>query len=152
MQAPKLRHFFQRSVAGNSMLGRAFVIWLGLLVLSVVNGAARESLLHPWLGQQGGHILSTIVLCVLIWISSLLTISWIGPRTRQHALLIGLFWLMLTVAFEFLAGHYLFGNPWRTLLADYNVVEGRIWPMVLLATLISPGIAHGRTPRRARRR
>jgi hypothetical protein len=23
--------------------------------------------------------------------------------------------------------HYLFGNPWQTLLADYNLFEGLIW-------------------------
>lgn len=133
------------------MFGRAFVAWLGLLVLAVVNGGARELLLNPWLGEQRGHIVSTIGFSLLIFITALLTISWIGPRTRKDALWIGVFWLVLTSAFEFLAGHYLFGNPWRTLLADYNLMEGRIWSSVLLTALFSPvialGILRGRQPR-----
>jgi hypothetical protein len=46
--------------------------------------------------------------------------------------------LGLTVGFEFLAGHYLFGNPWRRLLEDYNVVRGRVWMLVLLTTALAP--------------
>jgi hypothetical protein len=50
---------------------------------------------------------------------------------------VGIAWLLLTVAFEFLAGHYLFHNPWARLLEDYNVFRGRIWVLVLLTTLVA---------------
>lgn len=123
------------------MFGRAFAIWLLLLVLAVLNGSAREFVINAWIGQHASHVVSTIILCIVIVIVASLAISWIGPRTVNDALLIGLLWLMLTMAFEFLAGHYLFGHPWQTLLADYNMFEGRIWPFVLLANLLSPVIA-----------
>jgi hypothetical protein len=44
----------------------------------------------------------------------------------------------LTLAFEFLAGHYLFGNPWSRLLEDYDVFRGRIWILVLITTAVAP--------------
>ena len=47
-------------------------------------------------------------------------------------------WVALTVAFEFLAGHYLFGTPWPVLLADYRLSEGRVWILVLASTLLAP--------------
>ena len=47
----------------------------------------------------------------------------------------GIMWVALTVAFEFLAGHYVFGNSWKRLTADYNVFRGRIWILVLLTAL-----------------
>jgi hypothetical protein len=47
-------------------------------------------------------------------------------------------WLGLTLAFEFLAGHYLFRQSWDRLLADYNVARGRIWPLVLVVTAAAP--------------
>jgi hypothetical protein len=47
-------------------------------------------------------------------------------------------WLLLTVAFEFLAGHYLFGHAWDRLLADYNLAGGRIWVLVLATTMFAP--------------
>jgi hypothetical protein len=123
------------------MFGKAFAIWFLLLMLAVLNGSAREFLINPWIGQQPGHIVSTIILCLVIFIVVGLTISWIGPRTSHDALRIGLLWLILTIAFEFLAGHYLFGNPWQTLVADYDVFDGRIWFLVLLANFLSPVIA-----------
>ena len=51
-------------------------------------------------------------------------------------------WVALTLAFEFLAGHYLFHNPWDKLLADYDVWHGRIWPLVPIVTLLAPVIAY----------
>jgi len=55
--------------------------------------------------------------------------------------MIGVLWLVLTLAFEFLAGHYVFGNPWSRLWTDYDVLRGRIWILVLVTTLVAPVIA-----------
>ena len=52
--------------------------------------------------------------------------------------MLGTVWVALTVAFEFLAGHYVFGNSWERLIVDYNVFRGRIWILVLLMNLFAP--------------
>jgi hypothetical protein len=44
----------------------------------------------------------------------------------------------MTVAFEFLAGHYFFRTPWANLLADYNLFDGRIWLLVLATSAFAP--------------
>jgi hypothetical protein len=44
----------------------------------------------------------------------------------------------MTLGFEFLAGHYLFGKPWPVLVADYNLLRGRVWLFVPLVTLLAP--------------
>jgi hypothetical protein len=62
-------------------------------------------------------------------------------KAVRDAFLVGLLWVVLTVAFEFLAGHYIFGNSWETLLADYNVFRGRVWLLVLLTNLLAPLLA-----------
>ncbi len=36
---------------------------------------------------------------------------------------------------------YLFGRSRLFLLADYNTLAGRIWPLVLVVTLVAPWIA-----------
>ena len=51
---------------------------------------------------------------------------------------VGLAWLIFTILFEFIAGHYVFGNPWEKLIRDYNLFEGRIWSLVLLPILAAP--------------
>jgi len=60
---------------------------------------------------------------------------------------VGVLWLSRTAAFEFLAGHYAFGQPWPRLLVDYNVLQGRAWLLVLVETLAAPAWAwRARTP------
>lgn len=55
--------------------------------------------------------------------------------------------MILTLGFEFLAGHYLFGSSWEKLLADYNVARGRIWLLIPIVTLLAPVWAQSmRTP------
>ena len=67
---------------------------------------------------------------------------WVRPLTRGDAWTVGVLWLVLTLAFEFLAGHYLFHNPWERLFADYNVAQGRIWILVLITTVLAPVLVY----------
>lgn len=122
---------------------RIVAVWMLLLVVAVANGAAREFLLVPRLGAQTGHVVSTVVLCAAILVVALLTIRWMAPRGRRGALWAGGTWLALTLGFEFLAGHYIFGNSWEKLFADYNLLRGRVWIVVLIATLFAPAWAYG---------
>ena len=57
---------------------------------------------------------------------------------RGTLLVIGLLWLGLTLSFELLFGHYVSGLTWEALAAEYDLLEGRLWPLVLSTTLIAP--------------
>ena len=120
------------------MLLRATLIWLGILVLASGNGAVRDLVLAPRLGDPLARAISTLVLCGLILLVTWRSIRWIGPRSRRDALIVGLLWVVLTLGFEFLAGHYLFGKTWATLLEDYDLSRGRIWLLALLTTFAAP--------------
>lgn len=122
----------------NNMVVRAFLIWLILVVLAVVNGVSRNALIIPRIGEHGGHVISTVMFCVVIFLVSWLSIRLMGARNLQDAKIIGMMWAVLTVMFEFLAGHYLFGNSWDKLIADYNVMRGRIWILVLFSSYFAP--------------
>ena len=126
------------------MLMRALVIWFGLLLLAILNGGFREAVLVPRMSRGVAQALSTVMLSALIVAAGWISLSWIGPRTLQDAWVIGVAWAGLTLAFEFLGGHFLFGKPWQELLADYNLRAGRIWMMVLIVTLMTPVIAFTR--------
>jgi len=123
------------------MIIRAMAIWGVILICAIANGAARTSLISPRFGEQIGHVISTLILCVVIFLVTSATIRWIKPEIMTNAILIGILWILMTVAFEFLAGHYLFGTSWEKIIADYNIARGRIWILVLVATLISPILA-----------
>ena len=124
-----------------SMFPRGLLVWCALLVLAVANGAVRETLITPRLGERAGHALSTLMLSAGILAVSWLTIGWLRPADPGGALALGGLWVALTLAFEFLAGHYAFKSPWSKLLADYNVLRGRIWILVVLTTGMAPWLA-----------
>jgi len=126
------------------MLAKALLIWILLVVVAVLNGGVRTAFLAPRFGELGGHVISTAILCGVIFVVAWWTIPWLGPRGVRQALLIGTVWMVLTVAFEFLAGHYLFGPSWARLLAGYNLLHGRVWIVVPLATLLAPARAFSR--------
>jgi hypothetical protein len=137
------------------MYRRAFMVWLAILVLASVNGAVRDFGLTPVLGNTIARALSTILLCALVLLVTWSAIGWIGPTDGRQALSVGVMWLLLTLAFEFLGGHYAFRKPWAALLADYDVTQGRIWILALIVTLFAPPWAARRlglvTSRRSRR-
>ena len=120
------------------MLLRAAAIWLLLVILAILNGTVRNYLLAPLTGNGAAHIISSVTLSILIFATAWLFIGWIHPATAAQVLGVSIFWLLLTVLFEFGAGHYLFKNPWEKLLADYNIFKGRVWILVLFATLLAP--------------
>jgi len=120
------------------MMARALLIWFALLALAIVNGALREALLVPWWGRGIAQAVSTVLLSGFIVAIGWWATPWIAPRSAAEAWAIGLGWVTLTLAFEFLGGHFLFGKSWSELLADYNLLAGRIWVMVLVATLLTP--------------
>ena len=124
------------------MLGRAGAVWFGIMLLAILNGAVRDVLLVPRLGDVVARAVSCVTLASAILLVTWLTLRWIDPLSIGDAWAIGVMWLAMTLAFEFLAGHYLFRTPWPTLLADYNLLAGRLWILVLVATVTAPAIAY----------
>jgi hypothetical protein len=126
------------------MLVRTVVAWCVILAGAVANGMFRESVILPRTRRGVAHAISTVLLCVVIVAIGWPATLWIDPRTIQDAWTIGAVWLVLTLAFEFGAGHFVFGRTWQELLADYNLLAGRIWIMVLVVTLMTPIVAFTR--------
>jgi hypothetical protein len=117
---------------------RSLVVWFVMLVIASINGAVREAWLIPRLGDGMGRAISTLMLSAFVLLLTWLTIRWMSPASTFEAWLIGGSWVALTLAFEFLAGHYLFGKPWSELTQDYDVLSGRIWILVLVTTAVAP--------------
>jgi len=114
-------------------------IWFILVVTAILNAGLRESFIAPKVGEHAGHVISTIVLICLILVVTYLFLSNVKIRyTTGELILIGAFWLTLTVLFEFGFGHYVMGHSWHRLFADYNLLQGRVWSLVLLTTFLAP--------------
>lgn len=120
---------------------KSTALWLLILVLAVANGLLREHVLIPALGSFAGLAASGALLSATILLVAYLAAPWYGPLSTRRWLGIGLYWLALTLAFEFGLGRYVQHHTWDELLAAYTFQGGNLWPLVLLATVLSPWIA-----------
>jgi len=120
---------------------KALVLWFAILVLAILNGTLREKALIPAVGSFGGFIASGAILSGCIFAVALFAAAWYGQLSSAQWLLVGLFWLLLTLAFEFGFGRLVQHKPWAELLEAYTFKGGNIWPLILVATLISPWLA-----------
>jgi hypothetical protein len=117
----------------------ALGIWVLLLFLAIGNAKIRESVYAPIVGSYGGHVISTIIAITYTLFITYLFVGFIkADVTKIDLLLIGAFWLIITILFEFSFGHYVMGHPWSYLLADYNILKGRIWGVYLLILFSAP--------------
>ena len=83
--------------------------------------------------------MSTILFIILVMLITFSIILYSNVELSGiDALIMGGIRLVLTMIFEFLAGHYLFGVSWEKPLLDYNILKGRMWILVLLITFIAP--------------
>jgi hypothetical protein len=119
------------------VLLRALVVWFGILVLASLNGALRDLVVAPRIGDTLARAISTVILCGLVLLVTWYTVRWIGPHSGRQALGVGAFWVALTLCFEFGAGRYA-GKSWSVILEDYNLARGRIWVLVPIVTFLAP--------------
>jgi hypothetical protein len=117
--------------------------WFLFMILAIINAGLRNNIYRPMIGELRAHQLSTIIFIALIFIVTyiIMQLSTIS-LTSSEAFLIGILWMLFTISFEFIAGHYLFGNSWNKLLGDYNILTGRIWIFVLLTLIFTPYIVN----------
>jgi hypothetical protein len=120
---------------------RGFLVWLLFIPLAVANGILRDLLLTPALGDTPGRAVSSLSLSILIFCLTLFFITRLGIGTRRECLLVGFFWMVLTLLFEFSFFVLVMGHPMNVLLQDYDLFRGRLWLLVLATTLFAPLLA-----------
>lgn len=112
--------------------------WMGLVIVAILNGTLRVKGYSPYMSELAAHQLSTVIgLCFFSIFFWFLTGAFRLESSRQ-ALRIGAMWLVLTILFEFVFGHFVMGHSWSRLFADYNIIKGRLWSLVLIWTFIGP--------------
>jgi len=117
---------------------RCLLAWIVMLLVSVANGALRDFTYGKYLPDLLAHQLSTLNGIILLGAVIHRYVRLYPPASGQLALNIGMFWMSLTVAFEFLFFHYAGGHDWTELLANYDITAGRLWPLLLAWIAIAP--------------
>ena len=120
---------------------KLFGIWVILAVSAIVVATFRNGVLLPPFGEQTAHQLGTVMFLVVQFIIIFFFIKKFKIKDIKTLLRIGLFWITLTMLFEFCFGHYVIGHPWEKLFADYNLFNGRLWLIVLINNIAAPIIS-----------
>jgi ABC-type uncharacterized transport system permease subunit len=119
---------------------RYILFWLPMPVLGILNGSLRELFLKSYFEEHIAQRASVFTLIVLIFIYGLVIRKKVNLISLSDAIICSISWLLLTICFEFGFGHFVFDIPYEKLLADYNILEGRLWPLVLFFTGLMPFI------------
>lgn len=121
-----------------AMISRYIVPWLPMIVIGISNGILRETTYGKYLDELRAHQISTLTGIIFFSLYIGTFVYFWNLESSSQAITIGLIWLVLTVGFEFLFGHFIAGHSWSRLGQDYNLLAGRVWIFVLLVITFAP--------------
>ncbi len=120
---------------------KAVAVWFVFMVFAILNGMLRVKLLTPQMGPKIALVLSGFLLAVVIFLVTFASLPVFKISQKKQYWMIAGLWALLTLAFEFLFGHYVIGESWRSLLNAYNVMSGNLWLLAMLSIIFSPYLA-----------
>lgn len=116
---------------------RAALVWMLMMLLETANGYVREVFVAPEMGalraKQLGLLIGSTMVLLVAWACS----GWLRADTLRKQLIIGAFWVVLTLVFEIALGRAL-GTSWAKLLSDYNPLRGGFMLFGLLVMFAAP--------------
>ena len=112
--------------------------WFPMVAIAIANGVVREAWYGKYLSELAAHQISTLIAVILFGVYIWFIVRFWRPASAEAAIGIGLLWLAMTIAFEFVFGHYVAGHSWERLLHDYNLLAGRVWLLVLVWVAVAP--------------
>jgi hypothetical protein len=119
---------------------RATLVWMLIILVESLHGAVRAVFIAPVLGDLRARQLGVLVGSALILLIAWATSRWMGAATRQWQLIIGLWWAVLTLGFEFTLGRVI-GLSWSRILADYDPSRGGFMVLGILFMVFAPMLA-----------
>lgn len=136
--SPEVSELHHSAIMDASFLGRAIVLWCAIIPLAVFNGILREKVLARWMRPEAARRLSGLSLSALVLLFAVATVTWVPASGCAEYWMVGVLWLVLTVAFEFLFGRFVGKKSYAELIGAYCFRDGDIWPVVLGVVVIAP--------------
>ena len=119
-------------------LVRALLVWLLLMAVETLQGAARHLLfdISDLRIRQISVLSGALVIFLIAWACEPL----LKIRTGRAALAVGGLWVVLTLAFELSLGRLL-GLSWTRIGSDYDLANGGLMPLGLAVMALTPWLA-----------
>lgn len=122
-----------------NILAKTALLWLTFIPIAFINGALRNFIYKPYVGDLVAHQISTFIAVIALFCVSYAMLKDTMTKTSTIiSLVMGLLLVAATVLFEFGFGHYIAKNTWEQLFNDYNVLKGRVWGLLLLSVSVTP--------------
>jgi len=126
------------------------LFWFAFPFVAILNGALREATYKKFVGDLPAHQISTVTGIIFFGIIFYFIFRKWKIESVNHAVIVGIVWLFLTILFEFGFGHYIMGNSWEKLFHDYNLAEGRVWSLILIWIFFAPVVFYKLLKRKLR--
>jgi hypothetical protein len=114
-----------------------FLFWLPMIMLAFANAALRQMVFLRFMSEHQAQQLSTLTLTLLCAVYVAFIFPKLQIQSAPQALGLGLLWMLLTTLFEFGLGRFS-GKTWAELFANYNLLNGQLWPLFLLCLGLMP--------------
>ena len=118
------------------MIIKYTIAWIPMVFIAIVNGTIRQLGYGKFMSELTAHQISCFTGVALFFLYTLFLAGIWPLKKSNQTLVVGVIWLFLTIAFEFVLGHYITHLPWDKLFQDYNIHAGRLWPLVLFSVAL----------------
>lgn len=121
--------------------------WLVLALAMTLNGIARETLLRPRMAGRSADVASAVLGVIIILVVTWLLFPPLGAVPVARLVEASIVLVAMTVGFEFAVGRWVDRKSWQSLLENYAIWRGQLWPLVLLTLALTPFIVASRDAR-----
>ena len=117
---------------------KILLAWLIILPFMIANGIVRELAIKPFVAPQVAEAISVVIAVVIMLALTRRLLRPISGQPTSQLVRASAILVLLTVAFEFLFGHYVDRKSWSELIANYELWNGRLWPIALTTLAFTP--------------
>jgi len=120
---------------------RAVGLWFLLMMAVTLQGLWRTKVLAEWIGDAASRDVGVYTGSLLLLLITFACIGWISARDNRTLLFVGLTWVILTIAYTFALGAFVFHVPWTDIASEFDAFHGRLLPIGLVALMFAPFLA-----------
>ena len=118
--------------------GKILKAWLIILPFMIANGIFRELVVKQFVSSQVAEAVSVALGIVILVVLTRFLLRPLAGKSTAQLIRASITLVLLTVTFEFLFGHYVDRKSWSDLLANYELWNGRLWPIGLATIAFVP--------------
>jgi hypothetical protein len=122
----------------SSFWRRGLVAWVAMAMAMTANGIVRETVIKRFVRRGAADAISAASGIALMQLIARQTLRGTSTPSRNDVKLLAATWLCMTVTFEFVVGRTVDRKSWAELIDNYNVFEGKLWPVVLASLFAAP--------------